>query len=64
MTVTYNELRMKALELINKRSDKISQLNIDRNWALEIDSLEAELPAKRRIKKKRMTEELVIAGGN
>lgn len=57
---TFDNVHSKALEFVNKCNDKISQLHMDENQTLEIDSLETALPVKRQRKKKRMADELIV----
>ena len=45
-TRTFDSDHSKALEFVNKCNDKISQLNMDENQTLEIDSFETALPVE------------------
>ena len=56
---TFHNVHSKALEIVTKCNEKISQMNMDENQTLEIDALETTLPVKRQRKKKRMADELV-----
>lgn len=58
-TRTFDDVHSKALEIVNKCNDRISQMNMNETQRLEIGASETVLPVKRQEEKKSMRDELI-----